>query len=76
VNPVVVHAWNPQSSASPKCPTEARFYTDMTIAYPEDVPPWITPGAEWTPGTDFVTVDGMPAVHYSGLTTTCEQHLR
>ena len=28
-------------------------------------------GHELVPGTDFVTVDGMPAVHFSGLTPTC-----
>ena len=37
---------------------------------------WINPGAEWTPGTDFVEVDGMPAVHFSGLTSNCEPGLR
>ncbi|HVQ52610.1 MAG TPA: hypothetical protein VMS92_21440 [Mycobacterium sp.] len=70
VNPIVVHAWNP-SPTSPACPQGLQFYSDMTIAYPEGVPPWIEPGATWSPGTDFVTVDGMPAVHYSELTPTC-----
>lgn len=76
LNPVVVHAWNPQPSDSPTCPVNARFYSDLTIAYPHDVPPWIAPGAEWAPGTDFTTVDGMPAVHFSGLTSKCEDQLR
>ncbi|MGW0159421.1 hypothetical protein ACWDUN_08865 [Mycobacterium sp. NPDC003323] len=75
-NPVVVHAWNPQPSSSADCPAHARFYTDMTIAYPETVPPWIQPGSEWYPGTDFVMVDGAPAVHFSGLTSTCTDQLR
>ena len=56
---------------SPACPAGVRFYSDMTIAYPGGAPPWIKPGTSWSPGTDFVTVDGMPAVHYSGLTPTC-----
>jgi hypothetical protein len=41
-------------------------YSDMPIAYPKGVPPWIKSGTAWSPGTDFVTVDGMPAVHLSG----------
>ncbi|MUL85713.1 MULTISPECIES: hypothetical protein [unclassified Mycolicibacterium] len=76
VNPVVVHAWNPMVSQSPACPSGLRFYSDMTIAYPQGAPPWIDPGAEWSPGTNFVTVDGMPAVHFSGLTSNCEGALR
>lgn len=76
LNPVVVHAWNPKPSASPSCPADAQFYSDMTIAYPEGAPPWITPGSEWSAGTDFVTIDGMPAVHFSGLTSNCEDQLR
>jgi len=28
-----------------------QFYSDMTIAYPQDVPPWINPGTTWSPGT-------------------------
>lgn len=71
VNPIVVHAWNPVTPASSECPQGVKFYTDMTIAYPGDAPPWIAPGTTWSAGTDFVTVDGMPAVHYSGLTPTC-----
>lgn len=76
LNPVVVHAWNPQPSESPTCPANARFYSDLTIAYPHEAPPWIAPGSEWAPGTDFTTVDGMPAVHFSGLTSRCEDQLR
>ena len=75
-NPVVVHAWNPLPSTSPLCAPYARFYADMTIAYPEAVPPWIVPGTRWYPGTDFVLVDGIPAVHFSGLTSSCEDQLR
>ena len=71
VNPIVVHAWNPVASPSVTCPRDVKFYTDLTIAYPKGAPPWITPGATWSPGTDFVTVDGMPAVHFSELTPTC-----
>lgn len=72
VNPIVVHAWNPVTSPSAACPQNVQFYTDMTIAYPEGVPPWINPGTTWSPGTDFVTVDGMPAVHYTQSAPTCE----
>lgn len=75
-NPVVVHAWNPLPSSSPACPPDARFYADMTIAYPSGVPPWIHPGSQWYPGTDFVLVDGAPAVHFSHLTSSCEAHVR
>lgn len=71
VNPIVVHAWNPVASTSAACPGDVKFYSDMTIAYPKGVPPWIQPGTTWTPGTDFVTVDGMPAVHFSDLNPTC-----
>lgn len=72
VNPIVVHAWNPVASPSPACPQDVEFYSDLTIAYPKGVPPWIIPGTTWSPGTDFVTVDNMPAVHFSELTPTCE----
>lgn len=72
VNPIVVHAWNPMTSPNGACPQDVEFYSDMTIAYPEGAPPWISPGTTWSPGTDFVTVDGMPAVHYTELTPTCE----
>jgi hypothetical protein len=70
-NPILVHAWNPAASTSPLCPPDIQFYSDLTIAYPKGVPPWIKPGTTWSPGTDFVTVDGMPAVHFSGLTPAC-----
>jgi hypothetical protein len=43
----------------------------MTIAYPKGAPPWIAPGTTWSAGTDFVTVDDMPAVHLSALTPSC-----
>jgi hypothetical protein len=71
-NPIVVHAWNPATSPAAACPRDVEFYTDMTIAYPHGAPPWINPGTTWSPGTEFVTVDGMPAVHYTELTPTCE----
>jgi hypothetical protein len=70
-NPVVVHAWNPQPATSAACPPGVEFYSDMTIAYPKTAPPWIIPGTPWDAGTDFVTVDGMPAVHFSGLSPNC-----
>ena len=72
VNPIVVHAWNPVTSPSAACPHDVKFYSDLTIAYPKGAPPWINPGTTWSPGTDFVTVDGMPAVHYTESTPTCE----
>jgi hypothetical protein len=61
-NPIVVHAWNPKPADG--CPTNLQFYSDLTVAYPQGVPPWITPGTQWTADTVFTTVDGMPAVHY------------
>jgi hypothetical protein len=70
-NPIVVHAWNAATPTSPECPPGVQFYSDMTIAYPQSAPPWIQPGTSWSPGTDFVTVDGMPAVLFSGLTPGC-----
>lgn len=71
VNPIVVHAWNAETSPSATCPRDLAFYTDLTIAYPKGAPPWISPGTTWSPGTDFVTVDGMPAVHFSNSPPTC-----
>ncbi|MET0454587.1 MAG: hypothetical protein ABW137_22355 [Mycobacterium sp.] len=71
INPIVVHAWNPSTPKAPGCPPGAQFYTDLTIAYPDAAPPWIDPGTTWDEGTDFVTIDGMPAVHFSGLTPRC-----
>jgi hypothetical protein len=70
-NPIAVRAWNPLSPVTPTCPSGVQFYSDMTIAYPDGVPPWINPGTTWDTGTDFVTVDGKPGVHFSGLTPTC-----
>lgn len=71
VNPVVVHAWNPKPPVNAACPRDVQFYADLTIAYPEGVPPWVKPGTSWDTGTDFVTVDGKPAVHFSGLAPNC-----
>jgi hypothetical protein len=62
VNPIVVHAWNPRPADG--CPPNLQFFADLTVAYPQGVPPWITPGTQWAPDTLFTTVDGMPAVHY------------
>ena len=70
-NPIVVHAWDALPPSAIGCPAGVQYYADMTIAYPKDVPPWITPGTTWSPGTEFVTVDGMPAVHYSELNPNC-----
>jgi hypothetical protein len=71
VNRAVVHAWNPQRSSSTACPSGVEFYSDMTIAYPEGAPPWIKPGTTWAKGTDFVEVDGKPAVHFSNMVPNC-----
>lgn len=70
-NPVEVHAWNPLPPNNGRCPAGWKFYSDLTIAYPKGAPPWISPGTTWAPGTDFVTIDGMPAVHFSGLRPNC-----
>jgi hypothetical protein len=70
-NPIVVHAWNALSPNAVGCPAGVKYYADMTIAYPKGVPPWIAPGTTWSPGTEFVTVDGMPGVHYSDMTPRC-----
>jgi hypothetical protein len=64
VNPIVVHAWNPASPTEPGCPADVQFYRDITIAYPKDVPPWVKPGTTWGDDTEFIEIDGMPAVHY------------
>lgn len=61
-NPIVVHAWNPKPADG--CPSNLQFYSDLTIAYPQGVPPWIKPGTQWAADTLFETVDGMPAVHF------------
>jgi hypothetical protein len=71
-NPIRVHAWNPLPPSSVGCPLDVQFYSDLTIAYPDGVPPWITPGTSWDDGTDFVTVDDMPAVRFSGLVPDCQ----
>ena len=70
-NPVVVHAWNPLPPISALCPDGVKFYSDLSIAYPKGVPPWIKPGTTWDVGTDYVTIDGMPAVHFSDLKPNC-----
>ena len=64
-NPIVVHAWNPQFPTTPGCPEGVAFYTDLTVAYPMGVPPWVVPGTSWGEGVDYVYVDGMPAVHFT-----------
>ena len=38
-NPVVVHAWNPLPPSNALCPSGVRFYSDLSIAYPDDAPP-------------------------------------
>jgi hypothetical protein len=70
-NPIVVHAWNPLPASDAMCPSDVAFYSDLTIAYPKGVPPWIIPGTTWDDGTTFVTIDGMPAVRFSGLQPNC-----
>ena len=61
-NPIVVRAWNPKTVEG--CLPELQFYSDLTVAYPQGVPPWVKPGTQWAPDTYFTTVDGMPAVHF------------
>ena len=61
-NPIVVRAWNPKTVEG--FPPELQFYSDLTVAYPQGVPPWVKPGTQWAPDTYFTTVDGMPAVHF------------
>lgn len=70
-NPILVHAWNPLPPKSTDCPPDIKFYSDLTIAYPEGVPPWIIPGTTRADGTEFLTIGGKPAVHFSGLTPNC-----
>jgi hypothetical protein len=65
-NPIIVHAWNPLSASDIGCPPGIEFYSDYTVAYPAGVPPWVRPGTSWTEGVDYVYVDGLPAVHFSG----------
>ena len=64
-NPSIIHAWNPAPPTKVGCPADLQFYTDLTVAYPLGAPPWITPGTRWSPDTDFIEIDGMPAVHYT-----------
>jgi hypothetical protein len=71
-NPIVVHAWNALPPNEVGCPAGVQYFSDMTIAYSKGVPPWIDPGTSWSPGTEFVTVDGMPAVHFSDLKPHCQ----
>lgn len=65
INPIVVRAWNPQPPATPGCPDGVQFYRDLTVAYPQGVPPWVTPGTRWNDTVEYVYVDGMPAVHFT-----------
>lgn len=65
-NPIMVHAWNPLPATDLGCPADVQFYSDYTVAYPQGVPPWVRPGTSWTDGVDYVYVDGLPAVHFSG----------
>jgi hypothetical protein len=62
-NPIEVHAWNP-APGRPGCPDNAAFFTDITVAYPAGVPPWVVPGTAWGPDVEYTYVDGMPAVHF------------
>jgi hypothetical protein len=71
-NTIVVHAWNTLPPSEVGCPAGVQYFSDMTIAYPKGVPPWIDPGTSWSPGTEFVTVDGVPAVHFSDLKPHCQ----
>jgi hypothetical protein len=64
-NPIIVHAWNPLPPKGIGCPPGVDFYSDYTVAYPQDVPPWVKPGTSWTHGVDYLYLDGLPAVHFS-----------
>lgn len=64
INPIVVRAWNPRPATDEGCPANLQFYSDITVAYPQGVPPWIRPGEQWSPDTSFITVDNMPAVYF------------
>jgi hypothetical protein len=68
-NPIVVHAWRPVPADKPGCPDGVLFYTDLTVAYPQGVPPWIKPGTTWSDDgvriAQYVDVDGMPAVQFT-----------
>ncbi len=65
INPIVVHAWNPKAPITTGCPPDVQFYSDLTVAYPKGVPPWIKPGTSWSNTVDYITIDGMPAVHFT-----------
>ncbi|MCB0932851.1 MAG: hypothetical protein KDB71_13270 [Mycobacterium sp.] len=64
-NPIIVHAWNPKTPTTPGCPPNVQFYTELTVAYPKGVPPWVKPGTSWSNTVDYIDVDGMPAVHFT-----------
>ena len=63
-NPILVHAWNAKAPSVPGCPDGVLFYNDLTVAYPESAPPWVTPGTSWSDTVDYITLNGMPAVHF------------
>jgi len=65
VNPIVVHAWNPKAPSEIGCPAGVQFYSDLTVAYPKGVPPWVQPGSTWSDSVAYTTIDGMPAVHFT-----------
>lgn len=59
----VLHAWNPQTPpADATCPVGLKVFSDLIVAFPEDVPP---PSAQ--PMT--TTYNGIPAVHYTNYRT-------
>ncbi|MCV7226333.1 hypothetical protein [Mycolicibacterium komossense] len=64
LNPIIVHAWNPLPPKTSGCPAGVDFYSDYTVAYPQDAPPWVKPGTSWAADVDYIYVDGMPAVHF------------
>jgi hypothetical protein len=58
-DPVVVHAYNPQSPRPDAvCPGGLKIFADMILAFPKDVPP----ASAQPTDTRF---EGMPAVHYT-----------
>jgi hypothetical protein len=62
--PVVVHAWNPQSPRSDAiCQVGLKIFADMILAFPKDVPP---PSAQKM-DTQY---NGVPAVHYVNYSGT------
>lgn len=64
-NPIIVHAWNPKPADKPGCPEDVLFFTELTVAYPQGVPPWIKPGTSWSDTARYIDVDGMPAVQFT-----------